>query len=328
MKQNQAKWLELVFENTESVRIDIDDVEDFAAFGIHEKREHTSDGDHPAAAKTRHCDRLLLRINQKANVFDEKLQKGMKVFDRIAKYEDIVYLEYLDEKGECLDRINVPWDGPGENNQNQVSHVDQARNGSLVIEIEPIATDKQFKNKMKRQRAEQGFCDEDLWDMSYWFFRTAGKMIRIIADKVHTIPYFTYELYYKKHKEELGNIGFKKFMDGISDSNHPYIGAKESGKADRWCFAYWKRALKKLADLFRDSLEETCSMKNPYEEEFRKAAEEKKDKAAEYSMAELPEYKEIWWKHFAAQMAIERKLESNRKKALRLFAQYLRDLDV
>lgn len=136
MKRLELKWLELVFENTESVRIDVNDIEDFTVFNVYEEHELCNYGDRTVLVETRWCDGIFLRINKRANAYREDLQNGMKIFDRITEYNDIVYIEYHDEKGECIDVVKMPWDDTLEENNKQQSYIDQVWDGSLVIMID------------------------------------------------------------------------------------------------------------------------------------------------------------------------------------------------
>ncbi|MBR4983567.1 MAG: hypothetical protein IKY94_13570 [Lachnospiraceae bacterium] len=99
------------------------------------------------------------------------------------------------------------------------------------------------------------------------------------------------------------------------------------------CHAEWDKILDKMIFLWRESREETCSRKNPFEEEYDKAFDEFHEKygvlgeklqteaeleenrkrgggGTVHFMDELPEYKDIFEKHRAE----ERKLEAYREK--------------
>ena len=97
------------------------------------------------------------------------------------------------------------------------------------------------------------------------------------------------------------------------------------------CHEVWDKILDRMIFLWRETDEETCSKQNPYEEEYRKALDEFRDKygvlgkklqtpeeleanrkrgggGTVHFMSELPEYKEISEKY----MDEEKKLEQYR----------------
>lgn len=177
-------------------------------------------------------------------------------------------------------------------------------------------------------------------------------MIQKIADKYDGYPGFLTDLYYDEYKDSLGDITEEQFWWGMCCADRPFIGEELANKVDEWCCDKWKEILRGLAHLFQNSLEETCSMANPYEEEYQKAKKEHRAKypgvygygedvpgnpeahptpnggttlseKSPYTMWNLPEYKEIYEKQEKAQKELESTLKQNREKALRLFAKYL-----
>ncbi len=110
------------------------------------------------------------------------------------------------------------------------------------------------------------------------------------------------------------------------------------------CHEEWNRILDRMIFLWREAKEETCTMKNPYEEEYMKAFVEFKEKYGTFGeklqieaerkrtretgarrvhyMDEVPEYKEIYDKHYEEERKIERYREKSQGEALDMLKEY------
>jgi len=114
------------------------------------------------------------------------------------------------------------------------------------------------------------------------------------------------------------------------------------------CHAEWDKILDKMIFLWRESREETCSRKNPFEEEYDKAfakfhkeygfwgeelqseaeLEENKKRGVRtvHYMDELPEYKEIYDLYYAEERKMEEYREQCRDEALDMLKEYFMSL--
>lgn len=97
-----------------------------------------------------------------------------------------------------------------------------------------------------RQRIVQGYCDEDLLDMTGWFFEVVPNML---------------ERYKKTRRGSPCNLG-----ENCTD---------ESGFSVNYtCHREWDEILDRIIFLFREADETTCQRKNPYEDEHWRVHEE------------------------------------------------------
>lgn len=133
----EAKYIELVLENVESICIDLKNVEYICLEGI---RDYEPDYKNSACCK--YCRSIKLCINKKANKkypsFLDEIS-DLKVFDRLKEYNDIVCIEYLDNEKNILKTMYVPWDVDDDcyenwTNPNMETNINE--NGDLEIIIE------------------------------------------------------------------------------------------------------------------------------------------------------------------------------------------------
>lgn len=171
------------------------------------------------------------------------------------------------------------------------------------------------------QRARRGYCDTDLYSIRDWF-------LSIIPDML---------LEYKDSRNSSPCIG--------EDGEHITTG--ESHDYDFYS-KNWDKILDRMIFLFREANEDTCSKKNPYDEEYNKAYDEfiekygvdgeklRTEEENEYYnrtgnitmhfLGDAPEYKDIHDKHMAAWSEIEEYREKCRVEAMELFTKYMNDL--
>lgn len=110
------------------------------------------------------------------------------------------------------------------------------------------------------------------------------------------------------------------------------------------CHEEWNKILDRMIFLWREAKEETCTMKNPYEEEYMKAFVEFEEKYGTFGknlqteaelertkvtgarrvhyMDELPEYKEIYDKHYEAERKIAIYRAKSQGEALDMLKEY------
>lgn len=162
--------------------------------------------------------------------------------------------------------------------------------------------------KYSFQRITKGYCDKDVWNM-YDFIQTL-------------MPAMLSELKENRH-------------------GYPVINIEDtSEEAEK----RWDKILSKMISAWRDSGEDTCSVKNPYEEEYTKALDEFTDKYGIFGeglkseeekerektspgrrmhfMDELPEYKDISKKHFDYERKLDAYREQKKNEAFNLTKKY------
>lgn len=113
---NITKYVSLTFENVEGVDVEIRYIKSLEFKGNKEE-----------------CDGIYLLIAKEVNIQIDSLWQPMKLFDRFTTWNDIVYIELLDESKKSLIKIVMPWDcnKSSENNRYQTSRI----NGDGDLEI-------------------------------------------------------------------------------------------------------------------------------------------------------------------------------------------------
>ena len=96
--------------------------------------------------KSKHCQSLHICINKKVDKKypDNGGASDLTVFERLSKFNDIVYITYLDGNKNILESIYVPWRDKvtdyslfsGETNLNQSSKIDKDGNLEILIKGE------------------------------------------------------------------------------------------------------------------------------------------------------------------------------------------------
>lgn len=179
--------------------------------------------------------------------------------------------------------------------------------------------DEQFLNDMEmaKQRVTQGFCDRDLWNIGAWFLGLMPVMLQRYKAARHGSPSCLGENYTD--------------TDGILKNDT--------------CHAEWDKILDEMIFLFHEASEETCSRKNPYDEEHtrqfsefherfglfgeklqteeERAEHERTGNTTAHFMSELPEYQEIDEKYRTAEKELEEYREQCRVKAMELFTKWM-----
>lgn len=143
----KVKYIEIVLENCEVIRINIEHIEFLSVRGIafNDFFSIYTDGKKRIERNTS-CKYLNIVINKKA----DKIYKsfGMfpdfTVFERLTKHDDITAIDYLDGNAETIESISVPWkdkvyeDGyvSEENSSCQSSKIDENGNLEIIIKGE------------------------------------------------------------------------------------------------------------------------------------------------------------------------------------------------
>jgi len=106
--------------------------------------------------------------------------------------------------------------------------------------------DAEFEEKMKKQRYERGWSDSDSWNINSWFMEVMTPALKNMRNNLHGYP--TY----------ISSGGVNSQAVQLDEDDEP--GMIE-----------WKKILDRMIFLLQEMNENTCSMKNPYEKEVRKA---------------------------------------------------------
>ena len=171
--------------------------------------------------------------------------------------------------------------------------------------------------KWSIQRVVRGYADCDVWSMFSYLQELMPDMLRHLKDNRHGSPGYLGENYTNE--------------DGILVNDT--------------CHAEWDKILDRMIFLWRETDEETCSEKNPYEDEYMKAFSEFDEKygflgeklqtKAEleenkkrggggtiHFMDEIPEYKEIYEKHRVEDDKLEKYREECKDEAIDMLKKY------
>jgi hypothetical protein len=167
------------------------------------------------------------------------------------------------------------------------------------------------------QRIFRGYADCDKWNMYSYLQKLIPEMLQDMRNDRYGSPGYLG----KNYKNEEGTL--------VNDT----------------CHEEWDKLLDHMIFLWRESDEETCTKKNPYEEEYHKAHGEFEDKYGFWGeklqteeeleenrkrgggrtihfMKELPEYKEISDKYFEEEKKIEDYRSKCKNEALDLLKEH------
>ena len=106
------------------------------------------------------------------------------------------------------------------------------------------------------ERIWKGYCDYDIFAIDDWFLGIMPVMLEDFKDHLHGCP---------------------KMPDSIS--RRVFLTEEEKFNSD---MDAWKNVLDRMIFLLKEADEETCSRKNPYEEEYEKAWEEFMEKYGDW----------------------------------------------
>ena len=104
------------------------------------------------------------------------------------------------------------------------------------------------ENEFKKQRAERGFSDCDVWNIYDWFIEVFPKMLRQLKSN---------------------HMGFVP----LDENGHRIFPENFDSESDKVYNQRWETALERMAFLLDEMDEDKCSMKNPYYDAWWKAEE-------------------------------------------------------
>lgn len=170
--------------------------------------------------------------------------------------------------------------------------------------------------KWSKQRITRGYAQCDRWGMHYYLQRLIPDMLQDLKDNRRSSPCYLGENYTNE--------------DGVVVNDT--------------CHAEWDKILDQMIFLWREVDEDTCSRKNPYDEEYHRASDEFEEKYGMHgeklrtkeeheifkkergwtihTMNELPEYRDIYEKYFAEEKEIDRYREECMEKAMDMMKEY------
>lgn len=195
--------------------------------------------------------------------------------------------------------------------------------------------------KWKKQRAERGFSDYDVYDIDIWFLTIMPKMLDELIKHINSYPSSFEDEYIKEHKLD-----------------HLNLSDEQREQMDKYCFNKWKKILREMKSAFIKSNDHSYIYKNKYEEEYNRLwkpffetygfngealkgnvkkeyLRDKKGKIIEtlyhpiktYRFKDMSEEnKRISKLHFAENRKIEKRYEANKRKALEMFVKYFDQL--
>lgn len=190
--------------------------------------------------------------------------------------------------------------------------------------------------KEEKERANRGFCDHDVYWMNTWFLRIVPNMLDELIKRNNGFPPSFEDDYYKEHH-----------LDEFS------LSKEERLKISNECFEKWQSILCEMQKAFYDALEETCSIKNKYEEEYSNALSEYLEKYGwdgtkikdnpyvtkepdgsitvdlrdnPYLFENMDQYKEIDRLYSEEEKKVDQYRREAKEKALSMFVKYFDDL--
>ncbi len=192
--------------------------------------------------------------------------------------------------------------------------------------INPIKGVKRWGRNIKHayQRIRYGYCDRDVWSIDWWFLNVIPNMLEDLKETTH---------------------GYPSMPDDFAQA---LVGTGAPKEVDDEGMKRWKDILTEMIFLFREANAETCTKKNPYEEEYdkvleeftekygilgdglkteaEKAEEERKGSYRMYMLSDVPEYKEISELHFAEERKIDEYRYECKDKGMDLFKEWFWNL--
>ena len=174
------------------------------------------------------------------------------------------------------------------------------------------------------QRIKYGYCDRDVWSIDWWFLSVVPNMLEDLKETSQGYP--------------------SAFEDITMES----LGADSQDEVDKARMQKWKDTLSEMIFLLREAHDDTCTRKNPYEEEHEKAQEEfdkkyglfgerlkteediEREKSSHlhraYFLGDVPEYKDISDKYHDEWCKIKDYQTECKEKGLNLFNKWFWNL--
>ena len=200
--------------------------------------------------------------------------------------------------------------------------------------LHPIESIKCFFTSLKwaRQRVKKGYCERDLSEVKDWFFEIMPEMLNEIKKEKSRIPMECYQ-------EAIVTLG----LDPLEYCDAYNIEVEELAVKT------WDEILSQIAFLLGEANYDTCTKKNPYEEEFHRIRKEFKAKYGEfgeklmtkeekkrakkglqkwYFPSDIPEYKEIYESYWDEEKELTEYRKKCAKEGLELFVKWFYRLTI
>jgi hypothetical protein len=200
--------------------------------------------------------------------------------------------------------------------------------------LHPIESIKYFFLSLKwaRQRVKKGYCERDLSEVKDWFFEIMPEMLNEIKKEKSRIPIECYQ-------EAIVAMG----LDPVEYWDAYNIEVEELAARK------WDEILSQIAFLLGEATYDTCTKKNPFEDEFHRIRKEFKAKYGEfgeklmtkeekkrakkglqkwYFPSDIPEYKEVYESYFDEEEKLAEYRQKCAKEGLELFVKWFYRLTV
>lgn len=143
-------------------------------------------------------------------------------------------------------------------------------------------------NKIKKaiQRAKKGYCDEDLWDIGYWFLNTVPKMLDEFANQTIGFPgYFLTD-------GEDEDVAFEKWKNIIKEISFHFKEGLEPTKEINECYCPIHDTIEDIVREFNEEEQKQFDKWAAREDEIEKYKEQEIKKGFEM----FNEYfQNLWW---------------------------------
>ena len=200
--------------------------------------------------------------------------------------------------------------------------------------LHPIESIKYFFISLKwaYQRVKKGYCERDLSEVKDWFFEIMPEMLNEIKKEKSRIPMECYQ-------EAIVAMG----LDPVEYWDAYNIEVEELAARK------WDEILSQIAFLLGEATYDTCTKKNPFEDEFHRIRKEFKAKYGEfgeklmtkeekkrakkglqkwYFPSDIPEYKEVYESYFDEEEKLAEYRQKCAKEGLELFVKWFYRLTV
>ena len=180
----------------------------------------------------------------------------------------------------------------------------------------PIESIKCFFISLKwaYQRVKKGYCDRDLiFGVENWLLEMLPDMVDEVKKEKGTVPW----PFYDEAVVALGldPVGYWGYCE--SDLYEKYCKRVEADAERRW-----DDILTRISFLFRESAEWQCTKPNPYEEEFFRACDDRKNGV------EIPGLDELENRYYDEERALDAYREECKKEATELLIKWVRHLEI
>ena len=200
--------------------------------------------------------------------------------------------------------------------------------------LHPIESIKYFFVSLKwaRQRVKKGYCERDLSEVKDWFFEIMPEMLNEIKKEKSRIPMECYQ-------EAIVALG----LDPLEYCDTYNMEVEELAVKK------WDEILSQITFLLGEANYDTCTKKNPHEDEFHRIRKEFKAKYGEfgeklmtkeekkrakkglqkwYFPSDIPEYKEIYESYWGEEKELTEYRKKCAKEGLELFVKWFYRLTI